>query len=148
MLNNNKSAMHRVFFLTLLITMIQVHVSFAQKNLRGEKLIERFMNELSKPRSMPDSVLQRYIISDGTEQSINNIHEGLILAKTAYLINKAEKSTGYKIEELIIGPPDADTRYYSIRHGNRQSLNFVIWKDKIKSISSYTESNYNTTIFF
>jgi len=140
--------MHRVVFLTLLISMIQVHVSFAQKVSGEEKLIEKFLKELSNKRPITDSVIQQYIVNDGTKRSINKIHKGLSLVKTAYFSNKADKPTGLEIEELTIGTAEAGTHYYGIRLDNEHSLNFVVWKDKIKSISSYTESNYNTTIFF
>lgn len=140
--------MRRIVFLTLLIFMIPIQVLFAQKVLGGEKLIEKFLNELSVTQSIPDSFIQRYIVSDGSECSINKIKERLALVKTAFLHKNAEKSTVSKIEELSINTAEFDTRYYSIRLDNEHSLNFVVLKDKIKSISSYTASSYNTTIFF
>ncbi|RKE52461.1 hypothetical protein [Sphingobacterium detergens] len=127
--------------------MIQIHVLFAQKVSGGEKLIEKFLKELSIKQPIPDSIIKQYIVSDGTDSSINKIQNSLVLVRTAYL-NNADKPTGFKVEELTIGTTEAGTRYYGIRLDSEHSLNFVVWKDKIKSISSYTDSSYNTTIFF
>lgn len=145
---NNKDAIHRVVFLTLLMFMIQIHVLFAQKVSGEEMLIQKFLKELSIKQPIPDSIIKQYIVSDGTDSSINKIQNAMALINTAYLSNNADKTTGFKIEELTIGMAEAGTRYYGIRRDNKHSLNFVVWKDKIKSISSYTDSSYNTTIFF
>ena len=146
--HNNQNSYDRMFFVSLVIYIIQIHVLFAQKVSDGEKLIEEFMKELSIKQLIPDSVIVQYIVSDGTAQSIDKIHKGLDLVRTDFLINKTEKLTEFKIEELTIEMAEADTRYYSLYLENKPSLNFVVWKDKIKSMSSYTESDYYTTIFF
>lgn len=145
---NNNEAILGAVFLTLLISIIQIHVLFAQKVSDREKVVENFLNELSNAQPLTDSVIQRYIINDGTERAINKIKEGLVVARTTFLNNQAERPTRFKIEALTIGSSEPDTSYYSVRLDNDHSLNFVVLKDKIKTILSNTQSSYNTTIFF
>ena len=112
-----------------------------------KKMIESFIIELTRSDTISAPFLEKYVIFNRKQESVNKIKRSLNEIKTNYLTNR-EKYLKPNIDALDFIPVQSNAKYYGIQIDNDRSLNFAIESGKISSISLFQTSSYNTIVFF
>ncbi|MDM1296497.1 hypothetical protein HX021_19605 [Sphingobacterium sp. N143] len=144
---NYKNTVIRGFFLFLITFLSQWHSLFAQEQSAEKKMIESFIIELTRSDTISAPFLEKYVIFNRKQESVNKIKRSLNEIKTNYLTNR-EKYLKPNIDALDFIPVQSNAKYYGIQIDNDRSLNFAIESGKISSISLFQTSSYNTIVFF
>lgn len=140
--------MHRVILLLFFLILNQVPKLSAQENQAIEEaLIESFLSDLAVIDSISNAFVNKYTVfaNRKAEQKVKN---GLSELKRKYIKYIQHKPAQIDVKDVHFKSDQGLFRYFGIQLDNDHSLNFVVKTKKIKSISLYTESSYDTLIFF
>lgn len=144
---NYKIIVYRGLLLFLITFLSQWQSLFAQEQSAEKKLIESFIIELTRMDTISAPFVDKYVVFNRKQESVNEIKRSLNEIKTNYLTNR-EKYLKPNIVALDFIPEESNAKYYGIQIDNDRSLNFAIESEKISSISLFQTSSYNTIVFF